>query len=127
MSKSNWVALLVAALELPSHPAERKLWGRLAILQLVYSLSGLILGLVCIIGGIVLFLHGVTGSSSWVAQVIGLQTKLSDAAPGTVLFVAGVVVVYCTRFEIRVREQPAHEVERPQHVDEIAVRRRKAS
>ena len=100
----NWLAFVVAALELPADPRERHFWGRLAMLQLIYSLAGLMLGLACIIGGILLFFHGVAGSSSWVGEVIGVQSKLSDAAPGTVLFVVGLAVVWLTRFTVRVRQ-----------------------
>ncbi len=95
---------MVAALELPADPRERHFWGRLAMLQLIYSLAGLVLGLACIIGGILLFFHGVAGSSSWVGEVIGVKSKLSDAAPGTVLFVVGLAVVWLTRFTVRVRQ-----------------------
>jgi hypothetical protein len=100
----SWLQFVVAALELPPDPRERHFWGRLALLQLIYSLAGLLLGLACIIGGIALFFHGVAGSSSWVGQVIGVQSKLSDAAPGTVLFVVGLAVVWLTRFAVRVRQ-----------------------
>lgn len=94
----------MAALELPPNPRERHFWGRLAVLQLIYSLAGLVLGLACIVGGILLFFHGVAGSSSWVGEFIGVQSKLSDAAPGTVLFVVGLAVVWLTRFAVRVRQ-----------------------
>jgi hypothetical protein len=100
----NWLAFVVAALELPADPRERHFWGRLAMLQLIYSLAGLVLGLACIAGGILLFFHGVAGSSSWVGEVIGVKSKLSDAAPGTVLFVVGLAVVWLTRFAVRVRQ-----------------------
>ena len=100
----NWLAFVVAALELPADPRERHFWGRLAMLQLIYSLAGLVLGLACIVGGILLFFHGVAGSSSWVGEVIGVKSKLSDAAPGTVLFVVGLAVVWLTRFAVRVRQ-----------------------
>ncbi len=93
----------LVALELPPDPRERHFWSRLATLQLVYSLAGLVLGLVCVIGGIMLFFHGVAGTSSWVGEVIGVKSKLSDAAPGTVLFVVGLAVVFLTRFTVRVR------------------------
>ncbi len=95
---------MLAALELPKIPRERHFWGRLAVLQLIYSLAGLVFGLACVVGGIVLFFHGVAGSSSWVGEFIGVQSKLSDAAPGTVLFVVGLVVVWLTRFSVRVRQ-----------------------
>ena len=120
---------MVAALELPPDPRERQFWASLARLQLIYSLAGLVFGLGCIVGGIGLFLHGVVGSSSWVGAVIGLQTKLSDAAPGTVLFVVGLAVVWLTRFAVRVRQpieidlrQPRQRPKRDEHE-----RRRKAS
>ena len=100
----NWLAFVVAALELPADPRERHFWGRLAVLQLIYSLAGLVLGLACIAGGILLFFHGVTGSSSWVGEVIGVKSNLSDAAPGTVLFVVGLAVVWLTRFAVRLRQ-----------------------
>lgn len=99
----NLLPIVMGALELPPNLGGRGFWGRLVLLQLIYSLAGLILGLACVIGGILLFFHGVAGSSSWVGQVIGLQGKLSDAAPGTVLFVVGLLVVWVTRFDIRVR------------------------
>jgi hypothetical protein len=104
VSLLNWLQFVVAALELPADPRERHFWGRLAVLQLIYSLAGLVLGLACIVGGILLFFHGVAGSSSWVGEVIGVQSKLSDAAPGTVLFVVGLAVVWLTRFSVRVRQ-----------------------
>lgn len=100
----NWLQFVVAALELPANPRERHFWGRLALLQLIYSLAGLALGLACIVGGIVLFFHGVAGTSSWVGEFIGVQSKLSDAAPGTVLFVVGLAVVWLTRFAVRVSQ-----------------------
>lgn len=108
MKLVNWLLNLLqftlVALELPPDPRERHFWGRLAVLQLIYSLAGLVLGLACIIGGILLFFHGVAGSSSWVGQFIGVQSKLSDAAPGTVLFIVGLAVVVLTRFTVRVKQ-----------------------
>jgi len=139
----NWLAFVVAALELPADPRERHFWGRLAMLQLIYSLAGLVLGLACIVGGILLFFHGVAGSSSWVGEVIGVKSRLSDAAPGTVLFVVGLAVVWLTRFAVRVKqpidielraraqmaERPEHERrerERLEHERRLHERRRKA-
>jgi len=108
----------VAALELPPNPRERHFWGRLAVLQLIYSLAGLVLGLACVVGGIVLFFHGVVGSSSWVGQIIGAQSKLSDAAPGTVLFVVGLAVVWLTRFSVRVRQPIRIDIGDPRETSE---------
>jgi hypothetical protein len=99
----NLLPVIVGALELPPNPGGRNFWQRLVLLQLIYSLAGLVLGLACVIGGILLFFHGVAGSSSWVGEFIGVQGRLSDAAPGTVLFVVGLLVVWLTRFDVRLR------------------------
>src|SRR3989475_5302947 len=101
--KLNWLPFVLAVLEWPPNARERPCWGRLATLQLIYSLAGLVFGLACIVGGILLFFHGVAGSSSWVGEFIGVQSKLSDAAPRTVLFVVGLPVVWLTRFPVPVR------------------------
>lgn len=68
------------------------------ILRFAYSLIGLFLGLVCILGGIALFLHGVTGTTSWTASLLGAESQIHDAAPGTILFVVGIFYVLITRF-----------------------------
>jgi len=121
----NWLQFVVAALELPPDPRERHFWGRLAVLQLIYSLAGLVFGLACIVGGILLFFHGVSGSSSWIGEVIGVQSKLSDAAPGTVLFVVGLAVVWLTRFAVRVRRPIDIELRARVHAAERRERQRR--
>ena len=72
--------------------------------QLVYSLAGLTVGLVCTIGGIVLFLFGVVGESSWTATILGAESELSDAAPGALLFVVGLFIVLVTRYTFKVKK-----------------------
>lgn len=72
-----------------------------AFYQLIYSLAGLILGLACVIGGIILFLNGVTGSTNWTAKFIGAESNISDAAPGVVLFIVGLFIVWVTRFNAK--------------------------
>jgi len=72
--------------------------------QLLYSIAGLILGGVCMLGGIVLFLNGVTGSTSWTAKLLGAESQLSDAAPGAVLFIVGLLVVLTTKYAFNVKK-----------------------
>src|SRR2546426_6314364 len=98
--KLNWLPFVLAVLELPPNPRERHFWGRLATLQLIYSLAGLVFGLACIVGGILLFFHGVAGSSSWVGEFIGVQSQLSDAAARPGLFVGGLALVWVPRFGV---------------------------
>ena len=69
--------------------------------QLTYSILGLVLGSVCIIGGILLFLAGVTGAMSWTAGFLAASSELLDAAPGAVLFVVGLFIVFVTRYKLK--------------------------
>src|SRR5262245_5157477 len=75
---------------------------RLSKHHLIYSLLGLVLGLVCVVGGIVLFLHGVVGSTSWTAKAFGAESHITDAAPGAVLFIVGLFIVFSTRYVFKV-------------------------
>lgn len=72
--------------------------------QLLYSIAGLILGGVCMLGGIILFLNGVTGSTSWTAKLLGTESQLSDAAPGAVLFIVGMFIVLITKYAFNVKK-----------------------
>ncbi len=69
--------------------------------QLIYSTLGLVLGLACVIGGVVLFFAGVTGRMSWTAKFLGASSEMLDAAPGAVLFVVGLFVVFVTRYMVK--------------------------
>ncbi len=66
-----------------------------------YSIVGLVMGLACILAGLLLGLYGVTGHTSWTASVLGVSTNPSDAAPGVVVFVVGIFIVFLTRFKVR--------------------------
>lgn len=72
--------------------------------QLVYSIAGLVLGLVCVVSGVVLFLNGVAGSTSWTAKILGAESTINDAAPGAVIFVVGLFVVFITRYVFKVQK-----------------------
>ena len=69
--------------------------------RLLYSLCGMVLGLACILGGIVLFVRGVTGATSWTARLLGAESTITDAAPGAILFIVGLFFVIATRYKHR--------------------------
>jgi len=87
--------------EVPGGPPGVAVWA--VILQFIYSLLGLVLGLACVAGGMLLFLYGIAGKTSWVAKVIGLESTITDAAPGAILFVVGLFFVLITRFSVKRR------------------------
>jgi uncharacterized membrane protein YtjA (UPF0391 family) len=74
--------------------------------KLIYSVCGLVLGCVCILAGAILFLNGIVGTSNWTAKVLDFQTQLNDAAPGSILFVVGVAIVFITRHKVDVHVTP---------------------
>ena len=76
---------------------------RLSKHQLIYSLAGLFLGLVCVLGGVALFINGIAGSTSWTAKIVGAESNISDAAPGAVLFIVGLFMVVASRYVLRVK------------------------
>jgi hypothetical protein len=79
-------------------------------LKFAYSLCGLVLGLVSVLGGCILFLNGVAGSTQWTFKAFGIaESNVTDAAPGAILFVVGLFVVVFTRFKVKqesVRARP---------------------
>ncbi len=91
-----------SVIENSSHGAE--LVGTAIRGEYIYGILGLVLGLSSIIGGIVLGLHGVAGSTSWTAEVLGLKSTVNDAAPGVVLFIVGLFMVWVTKPKVRLRD-----------------------
>jgi hypothetical protein len=81
---------------------DQTFWGRASTYHLWYSVLGLIVGAVCVLSGVVLFLHGVAGNTSWTASLLGLNSKITDAAPGVVFAILGFFVIYVTRYDVRV-------------------------
>lgn len=69
--------------------------------QLIYSILGLVLGLVCVVGGVILFLAGVTGKMNWTASFLGASSEILDAAPGAVLFIVGLFIIFVTRYKVK--------------------------
>ncbi len=90
---------LGGGVEVPSDQVDKDFWRLVLLYQFLYSLAGLIAGLACVIGGMVLFLNGIEGGGSWTADVFGV--KITDAAPGIVLFILGVVLSNITAFTVR--------------------------
>jgi len=72
--------------------------------EYLYALCGLGLGFAAILSGTALCLHGVAGSSSWTASLLGLSSAVNDAPPGVMLFIIGVFFVRCTKPNVKLRD-----------------------
>jgi len=73
------------------------LQNKLAEHEYGYGKLGLLVGVVCVLGGLLLCLNGIAGSTSWTAKFLGAESNISDAAPGVVLFVIGLFIVWVTK------------------------------
>jgi hypothetical protein len=93
--------------EVPSDLLDKQFWRSAGRYQFIYSMTGLLLGLASMILGSFLFLRGVTGATSWTAKILGASSQITDAAPGVVLFVVGLFVVYITRFKVESKREPS--------------------
>ena len=98
--QSDFMSVIVA----PRSLLDKAFWKKSSTFQFIYSMLGLVFGLACIFGGLILFFHGVVGSSSWTVKILELESKISDAAPGCILFIVGFLVVWITRFEIKIQK-----------------------
>ena len=67
------------------------------------AIFGLIIGLICVVGGLVLIYAGVEGSIDWSLKALGLESKLAKASPGALAIVAGVIIIWFTRFSYKVK------------------------
>ena len=99
----KWVRTL-DHMTVPPSLNDPQTYQKFGLYQFIYSMFGLVLGLICMLGGIVLFLRGVAGSTSWTAKFIGIESHLSDSPPGVMLFVVGLFVVWVTRFTIKAQK-----------------------
>lgn len=85
--------------DVPPDVLDKDFWKMVIKYQFIYSVIGLFFALVCLVCGMVLFLHGVAGDHQhWSADIFGI--KINDAAPGIVLVLCGVAVAQFTRFDV---------------------------
>ncbi len=68
------------------------------ILRFIYAIVGLIVGSSCVFLGATLFYRGVKGATSWTAKVLGFESEISDAGPGLIIALIGLLIVFITRF-----------------------------
>lgn len=75
----------------------------LSRMQLIYSILGLVVGVLCIIFGTYLYLNGAINNTKWIIDVMNIKSELSDAGPGAVLFVVGLLVIAITKYNIKIK------------------------
>jgi hypothetical protein len=95
----------VEEVELPKKAIEQnpELARDLARAERAKSTFGLVIGLICVVGGLALIYAGVEGSIAWTFKGVGFESKLAKASPGVILAVVGVIIIWITRFRYIVK------------------------
>jgi hypothetical protein len=73
--------------------------------ELLYAITGIVFGSLCLLGGIILLYCGISGVTDFSISLLGFRSKLADASPGTILFVVGAAIIWVTRFQIKIRRK----------------------
>ena len=60
---------------------------------LIGTVLGILVGMFFCLGGFYIILSGVSGSIEWFFKAGSIQSKLSNASPGIIAVVAGVVII----------------------------------
>lgn len=90
--------------EIPYSAKPSHLWKKVALYQMIYSMTGLLIGLFCLISGMILFINGSLGTSSITAKIVGSEININDTAPGGILFAVGLLIVLITKFTIKAKK-----------------------
>jgi hypothetical protein len=68
------------------------------------SLPGRMCGVILVVAGLGLMASGLSGSVSWVVQLGGLSSRLTNATPGVFSVVAGVVLLLLSRPNVKIQK-----------------------
>ena len=66
--------------------------------------NGLIAGVVCILLGVILSIIGVTGFINWSFAFGGINSSLTNAAPGVLLMIIGLLIIVVTNHRVIVQK-----------------------
>lgn len=84
----------------PSAPASA--WRAAVRHQFIFSMTGLLSGLGIMGLGATFCYLGVEGKTTWSAHLLGFDSRLVDAAPGVVLIVVGLILIWVTQHRVSV-------------------------
>lgn len=70
--------------------------------EFIITLLSLISGFTMVIGGLVLIGLGLNGNIEWIIQASDFQSRLLNSSPGLVLALAGALLIWRSRMNIKV-------------------------
>jgi len=66
------------------------------------AMTGLVIGLVIVLAGVVVLVLGVTDAVTWKVSGLGGSSELQTGATGVVIAIIGLGVIFITRMNVRV-------------------------
>ncbi len=90
----------IDVIEVPSTVTDKKMWSKAIFYHFVYSMIGMIIGILSLISGVYLFYIGITQGSEWEFNILGIKSTMSNAMPGTILFLIGFLIIRVSRYNI---------------------------
>lgn len=90
-------------IEIPKEVKDTKLWKQATVFQFVYSIVGLLLGIGCIITGIILLIKGILLKQDFNIKVFNFESNLTNTSVGVILFLIGILVIFITKFSIKAK------------------------
>jgi len=82
--------------------------------EFIIALLSLISGYTMVLGGFVLIGLGLNGNIEWIIEASDFQSRLLNASPGLVLALAGALLIWRSRMNIKVTNDQSDKAERKQ-------------
>ena len=82
--------------------------------EFIIALLSLISGYTMVLGGLVLICLGLNGNIEWIIEASDFQSRLLNASPGLVLALAGALLIWRSRMNIKVTKDQSDKAERKQ-------------
>lgn len=73
--------------------------------EFISFLLPFISGFACLIGGFILTILGFNGNISWIVEVSGFTSKLTNATPGIILMIIGLLIILNKKFEVNISKK----------------------
>ena len=89
------------ASDIPKSIKSTKLWDKVVKFQFIYSILGMITGIIFMVIGILLFINGLDdGNSELSIKILNSSFDIKKATPSGILFLVGLIIVFITKFKI---------------------------
>jgi len=91
-------------IEIPNRINDEQLWRNITRFHFIQSMIALVIGFVIVILGIYVLLVGTTGNSDWKFSILDFESNITNAGPGIILCIIGLLVIWASRINVKVKK-----------------------